>query len=601
MHLDLLNLLLVLVAAFGGGRLASRIGYPAVLGEILAGIVFGPPLLGWIAGSESLNVLAEIGVLCMMLYIGMEIDPRELGKASVGGVLAALGGFLVPFGAAFGVTWVFLEGQDPRMRLLGALFVGTAAGVTSLSTKSRILVDLDLLDTRLAHVMMAGALISDTLCLIVMAGLIGTAKDDFSWVDLAALGARTIGFFLVVGLIGLWVLPAIGRWMTRLGLHNRTSLFTVVLVLAISFAELAELAGLHGILGAFIAGLFIRDGVFGRRLSLELAGVVRDASVGFLAPIFFVTAGFAVTFTPFTEDLGLLLALVGVATLGKIVGTALFYLPSGNGWREGLVLGGAMNGRGAVEIIMAGIGLQLGLITEGLFSVLVFMAIFTTATVPVLLKLGADWLRRRGELVRIGADRRGTLIVGASPLALALARVLAREDGHVTLIDTNEERVAAASAAGFRAICGDALLEGDLGKASADTVAHVVAMTPNPTVNMLSSKIAAAAHDVPDALILQVDELTSGRMSALRLLGAATLFGVRVPIAEVEAALEGAAPILEEVRYTPEERATWGSRTRVPIAWRREGRWVPFSDKCRPDPDDRIAVAVLTPQPGPTA
>lgn len=588
MHFDLLNLLLVLVAAFLGGRVVARIGYPAVLGELVIGILLGPPLLGLLHGGEALSVLAEIGVLTMMLYIGMEIDPKELGKASWAGVLAAIGGFVVPFAGAFAVTWYFLPDWDQGPRLMAALFVGTAAGVTSLSTKSRILVDLKLLDTRLAHVMMAGALLSDTLCLIIMSAIIGTASEDS---DMLGLFLRTGLFFVIVSFVGLVILPMIGKTMTRLGLHNRTSLFTLVLVLALSFAQLAEFAGLHGILGAFIAGLFIREGTIGRRLSHDLAGVVREASVGFLAPIFFVTAGFEVTFSPFQEDLGLLIALVTVATLGKIVGTAVFYIPSGNGWREGLVLGGSMNGRGAVEIIMAQIGMQVGLINKNVFSVLVFMAIFTTATVPILLKLGTDWLRKRGELVRVGSHRKGTLIIGASPVAVALANTLKQGGEQVTMIDTNESRIADARVQGHRTYCGDALQEGQLEAAGADEAALVVSMTPNATVNMLSAQIATSSHDVPEAVILQVSELTAGRRSALAMLGAATLFGQQVPIREVEEALGEGGFTIQEVTYTERERATWGwEKHRLPLAWRSDSGIHPYSDHSKPKEGGTIFV-----------
>lgn len=136
MELSILNLLLVLFVAWIGGQIAARLGYPSVLGELIAGIIFGPPLLGILYGSEAINVLAELGVLMMMLYIGMEIDPRELGKASKGGVLAALGGFIVPF--ALGM-WIVVASNGTT---IAGVFVGMAMGVTSLATKSRILVDL---------------------------------------------------------------------------------------------------------------------------------------------------------------------------------------------------------------------------------------------------------------------------------------------------------------------------------------------------------------------------------------------------------------------------------------------------------------------------
>ncbi|MEX2473285.1 MAG: cation:proton antiporter [Gemmatimonadota bacterium] len=131
---------------------------------MLIGILLGPPILGLLTGDPALAVLAEVGILLMMLYVGMEIEPKELGKASWGGFLAAIGGFITPFVMAYFVVLHF--GGTP----LGGVFVGIAAGVTSLTTKSRILVDLRLLDTRIASVMMSGALIADTLSLVVFSG-----------------------------------------------------------------------------------------------------------------------------------------------------------------------------------------------------------------------------------------------------------------------------------------------------------------------------------------------------------------------------------------------------------------------------------------------
>lgn len=156
MEFDILNLFLVVLLAWLAANLAQRLKYPAVLGELAVGIVLGPPLLGLLHGGEALDVLGELGILLMMLYVGMEINPRDLGKASWPGLLAAIGGFIVPFVLGyFAVIWL---GGTP----MGALFVAIAVGVTSLATKSRILADLKLLNTRVAHVLMAGALVSDS-------------------------------------------------------------------------------------------------------------------------------------------------------------------------------------------------------------------------------------------------------------------------------------------------------------------------------------------------------------------------------------------------------------------------------------------------------
>ena len=397
MTLSLINLVAVLVAAWTGGALAKRFGYPAVLGEILAGVALGPPLLGLLSGSDALTVLGEVGVLVMMLYIGMELEPGELKRASKGGILAALGGFVTPFVASYAL--VFFAGAGH----MAGIFVGIAAGVTSLATKSRILAELGLLDTRVAHVMMAGALVADTLCLVVFAALLGFVEvGHVDAASLALVGGKASVFFLAAAVVGLWILPRVvdrTRLFERL---DRGGRFVVAVGLGLLIAEGAELAGLHGILGAFLAGLFLRRSVVGDEPHDEMVAQVRDVSLGFLAPIFFVTAGFAVSLDVLWTSAWLVLAVIVVATVGKVVGTALFYLPTGHGWREGVTIGVGMNGRGAVEIIVAQIGLAMGVITQEIFSILVIMAIATTATVPVLLRWAASWLQRRGELVRPG-------------------------------------------------------------------------------------------------------------------------------------------------------------------------------------------------------
>jgi len=293
MDLPLLDLFLILLAAFLGGRLAVRLGYPSVLGELAAGIVLGPPLLGLLAGGEAIAVLAEVGVLLMMLFIGMEIDPSELGKASTGGILAALGGFVVPFALGF---WVILAAGGTVM---AAVFVGMAMGVTSLATKSRILVDLRILDTRIAHVMMAGALVADTLSLLIFAGITSVvAAGSLNVASVAWIAVKVVAFFAVAWLAGTRLLPPAWRWLQRRGM-DRAAAVPLVLLVALAFAEGAHLAGLHGILGTFVAGLALREAIGERRLSHDLTGLVRDVSLGFLAPVFFVTAGFEVTFAVF--------------------------------------------------------------------------------------------------------------------------------------------------------------------------------------------------------------------------------------------------------------------------------------------------------------
>lgn len=526
MDLSLANLLFVLLAAWMGGALAMRVGYPAVLGELLIGILLGPPILGLLTGDPALAVLAEVGILLMMLYVGMEIEPKELGKASWGGFLAAIGGFITPFVMAYFVVLHF--GGTP----LSGVFVGIAAGVTSLTTKSRILVDLRLLDTRIASVMMSGALIADTLSLVVFAGVLSTVEaGSFDVTSVVRVGAQVLAFFAVTVVLGLKVFPIVGRKLTQAGMTNRTFHFTLALLLAVSFGELAHLAGLHAVLGAFIAGLFLREGVLGATLTRDLMGAVRDASIGFLAPIFFVTAGFQVSLSVFGADLWLFLSILGVATVGKIVGTAVFYMASGNGWREGLTIGGGMNGRGAVEIIIAGIALEMGIITQELFSILVFMAIFTTATVPFLLKWGTDWLRSRGELVRTSGARQGALILGAGPLSRELARALS-ESRPVWMVDRNQKHCDAATDDGLHAVCGNALEEQVLSEAHAGGATMLLAMTSNTEINALAAQMARSTFMVPEIYVAREESAREGDRVSLKHLGASALFGTPAVLAD---------------------------------------------------------------------
>jgi Kef-type K+ transport system membrane component KefB/Trk K+ transport system NAD-binding subunit/mannitol/fructose-specific phosphotransferase system IIA component (Ntr-type) len=593
MEFSILNLLFVLLAAWLAGMLATRLGYPSVLGELLAGIVLGPPLLGLLHGSEALAVLAEVGIILMMLYIGMEIDPKELTKASKGGLLAALGGFITPFVLCY-LLVVWMGGSA-----MAAIFVGVAAGVTSLATKSRILVDLKLLDTRIAHVMMAGALVADTLSLIIFAGIIGVAEaGTLSMSDLVIVALKAVVFFALSAFAGLKLLPALMRKVQVDGLLGRTGTFTLLLLITLIFAEGAELAGLHGILGAFLAGLFLRESALGHVQTKELMHLVRDASLGFLAPVFFVTAGFAVSLDVFTTDLGLLVGVVGLATVGKIVGTALFYLPTGFGWREGVTIGAGMNGRGAVEIIVAQIGLSIGLITQEVFSILVFMAIATTATVPLFLKWGVDWLRDRGELVRSTADREGALIIGAGPTARALAAVLGRTQP-VVLVDRNVEHCDRAEDEGLTVVRGNALDEDLLAEAGAATVRYAITMTGNIEVDALVAQRLHMVFLTPEVLVLDPGS-EEGHRTLRDHLNASSLFAGATDLPDWDYRIDHQRVEHTEMdlerELTPEElfAELQQQRNNLPLALRRGEQYLPFHGDSTLEEGDRIiALQVL--------
>ncbi len=516
-ELNILNLLIILIAAWLGGSASKKLGYPAILGELVIGIILGPALVGLLEPSEMLSVLAEVGIILLMVYIGIEINFRDLGKASWPGLLAAAGGFIVPFGLGY-YTIIYFGGTD-----MAALFVAIAVGVTSLATKSRILVDLKLLNTRIAYVLMAGALISDTLALIIFAGIISFVDaGNIDTVGLLWVAGKAILFFVFTAVAGIYLLPILGKYLAKAGTKSRTLHFTLILIIVFAFAELAEIAGLHSILGAFMAGLFIRDGVFNRQISKEINEVFHDISIGFLAPIFFVTAGFNVTLDVFQTDLYMLIAVTVVAMAGKILGTALFYLPSGYGWREGIAVGTGMNGRGAVEIIIAGIGLQMGIITAEIFSILVFMAIFTTLSVPVLLTWTTNWLKKRGELVH-QQSREGYIILGANPLGLYIAKHL-NSEGNVTVIDTNKDFIEAAKQAGLNFIHGNILKEETFEEADAIEKGTFIALTANSEINLLAAQLANDAFYMPEKIVLMAPSDTGADIESLDRIDASSMF-----------------------------------------------------------------------------
>lgn len=587
---DLLPLALVLLAAWGAGWLATRFGYPAVLGELIAGIVLGPPLLGVLSDGEGLAAIGEFGIVLMMLYIGTEIDVDDLRRASRAGLLAAIGGFVVPFG--LGMLTMLLFGYS----VTAAIFVGAAVGVTSLATKSRILADLRLFDTRIAYVLVAAALLSDTATLVLFAGVLSFNEGTGGAGETAIVAVRAVGFFVIMAAAGV-VVPRAGRWAReRFGLDGPAYGVAVLVVGGLLAAALAEALGLHAILGSFVAGMILRRGVLTPRTSRHASEMVERISLGVLAPVFFVTAGFAISLPAARENLPLLLVVIAVATFGKIFGTALFYLPTGNGWREGLVVGGAMNGRGAVEIIVAGIGLERGLISTEVFTVLVLMAILTTAMVPVLLKVGVEWLRGRGELVDAEGSRRTVTIIGAGAVARAWAASLVDHRG-VWLLDANSDRCARATHEGLEAVVGDALDADALRRARADEAVLLLALTPNAEVNVLAAELAREEFGVRELRVAEGGRPSPGSAVLLERVGARPLSDHPVDIERWEGWLLASLASVETLEVTDEQEAedlTEQLRTRpdamLPLAVQRADDAIPYPLVDRLRVGDRVTV-----------
>lgn len=373
-----LNLLMLMVIVWTTGVICRIIHQPPVMGELLAGIVFGPAFLGLIAPNEMLQILSELGVFFLMFYAGLETNPIDLKRFRLQSTLVGIFGFIIPFAIAYVTCKLF------GLPLSVSLFISLGLSITAIAVSARVLHDLELTDHRVTPIIIGASIIDDVMALSFFTAIIdiGTNSGHIHWLNFALVMLKVLIFFCISIGIGLWLYPKIGNFFA-----SRSSKgFTFALIMALLFGMLAEIAGLHIIIGAYMAGLFVREGVVSPELLTKISDRFVSITYGFLGPIFFVSLSFHVTFAIFETHLLLTLGLLLAAIVGKLVGAGSGALAGGMNSREATVVGLAMNGRGAVELVVASIGLQMGLINDEIFSILVFIAFVTTSLPPVSIK-----------------------------------------------------------------------------------------------------------------------------------------------------------------------------------------------------------------------
>lgn len=370
--------LFVLIAILGSakllGELAERIGQPAVLGELLAGVLLGGSLLGIVDPSvEVIHLLAEVGVIVLLFEIGLETDLRRLLKVGGASSLVAVVGVFAPF------VMGYLTAAAMGLAQLQAVVVGAALTATSVGITARVLSDLGRLQEPEGQIVLGAAVIDDVVGLIILAvvaRLVAGAEVTPGSVVVTTLVA--FGFLGVTLLVGRLVVPPVFRWLETLG--RASTLGTMALVLAFVTAYLADAAGSALIIGAFAAGVVLAP-------TPQAKGIQRGVvSLGqFFVPIFFVSVGAAVEIQSFAQPdvLAIGLALIVVAIVGKVIAG---YAPL---WFKGkkLVIGVGMVPRGEVGLIFAQMGLTAGVLDAGLFSALTLMVMVTTFMAPPLLKV----------------------------------------------------------------------------------------------------------------------------------------------------------------------------------------------------------------------
>jgi len=384
------NVVLELFLMFAGGKFLAevfeRLRQPAVVGELIAGIILGPSLLSLIHPNELTLGLAEIGAIFLLFTVGLETKPRDMLQVGWMASLVAILGVAIPFALGF----IYMRAIDHNM--IESIFVGAAMVATSVGITARVLADAGVLSTRMARVILGAAVIDDILGMIVLAVVSSLSSGKVNYLSLGIVAGEAIGFSALIIFFGSKVVGRLRPAVAKLRARNAAFALSVVLCLGLSLASVY--IGMAAIIGAFLAGLALADHNEHYRLQ-ENAHPVME----FLAPFFFVLLGAQVNLQSLDQPglVGLIIWICVLAILSKLIGCGLGALKLG--FRDALRIGVGMVPRGEVGLIVAAVGLRLHTISEAIYTVVLAMSIVTTIFAPPVLRLvlpGRDDLPAKG-------------------------------------------------------------------------------------------------------------------------------------------------------------------------------------------------------------
>ncbi|MEP6623322.1 MAG: cation:proton antiporter [Acidimicrobiia bacterium] len=374
------DVLVILIAAKIAAEIAERINIPAVVGEIVAGVIIGPSLLGLVGSSSALDVLAELGVILLLLQVGMEMDIDDLAAVGRASVSVAALGVVLPLvsGYAAGIALGYNSNT--------ALFLGAALAATSVGITARVFSDLGALATVEARTVLGAAVADDVLGLVLLTIVVKIVGDGgVSVGTVASTVLLAIGFLVVTAVLGGRLGTVLFRFIQRRS-RSAGTLVALALAFALAFAELADVAKLAPIVGAFVAGLALSRSESRERIARDLT------PVGHLfIPVFFLQIGIAAQVERFVDPsvLGVAGVLVVVALVGKLV-SAIAVL---NAPGDKLLIGIGMIPRGEVGLIFATIGLTNHVLGRDLYAALLLVVLVTTLMAPPLLRMRLRTLR----------------------------------------------------------------------------------------------------------------------------------------------------------------------------------------------------------------
>ena len=400
-HADVVHLLIQLSAMLAMGRIlaevARKLHQPAVIGEIIAGILLGPTVLGmfqpeWFealfptasGAGIVLTGFVQVAVVMLLFIAGLEVDLHIVWQQGRQAVTTSVFGLIIPFSIGFTFPYFYPEFfgiNDVNARLTFALFMGTAMGITALPVIVRILMDLNIFRSRMGLLVVASAMVDDLvgwLIFSVILGLIGKGGGSMPLINTVIL---TIGYAAFMLTIGRGLLNRILPWVNK-KLAWPGGVLSISLALCFLAGAFTEYIGIHAIFGAFIMGVALGDS---EHFSERAKEIVHQFINNIFAPLFFVSIGLRVNFIA-NFDLVLTLVILAIAFTGKIIGSGLGARLGGFSWKESIATGFGMNARGAMEIILGLIALENGLINEKVFVSLVIMALITSMTSGPLMK-----------------------------------------------------------------------------------------------------------------------------------------------------------------------------------------------------------------------
>lgn len=374
----LLDLFLIFASAKVLAEIFERLGQPAVVGEILAGVLIGPHMLKWIELTEVNLAIAEIGVIFLLFTVGLEIRPRDVLQVGFTASLVAVLGVVVPF--ILGYAIMEMTGHAR----VESIFIGAAMVATSVGITARVLIDLGLIHTTVARVILGAAVIDDILGMIILAIVSSLSSGDVDYLQISIVAGEAIAFTIFVTLLGGRVVDKIGPRMEKM--RTREAYFVLALLFCLGLSVVATKIGIAAIIGAFLAGMVLSEKSEQFQLHEKSQAICE-----FLVPFFFVIMGMQLDVKIFLQREIVVLAgtITVAALLGKLAGCGLGAYRLG--LKSAIKVGVGMVPRGEVGIIVALVGLSLKTISDSAYAVVLFMTVITTLLAPPCLR----WLFKK--------------------------------------------------------------------------------------------------------------------------------------------------------------------------------------------------------------